>query len=394
MLDVMADALADALDEDLVLSLTEELVGFDSQLPNDGPLAEHVAARMRALGCFDDVVVQPVVPGRSNVIGVLRGSGGARTLMLNGHLDVGKVAGVWDRSPFDLVRRGDRLYGLGVSDMKGSVAAMIAAGAALGRSALPRRGDVLVAAVIHHDVCGLGTKFLLASWDGPIDAAIVGEPTDLCIQTAHGGAWQFRLRTMGEPGHPSRSGGTVSAIDSMMLLLSALKTDRLTYDRDRAFGGLPILTVGTISGGSAPSRMAEECIVEGDIRTVPGMDQTSLMEDIRRIIDELRSEIPSLEADVTPLACQRPFRGSGESDLARLVQQAHRTITGRDPHVTDGLPASAYVTDAADLSRAGITTVVYGPGDWRAGPEESVLATDLVAAARVYGLVAQRYSAE
>ena len=81
--------------------------------------------------------------------------------------------------------------------MKGAVACQVMAAAAIARAHLGLPGTLTVTSVIHHNVCGLGTKFFLNMWDRPIHAAINGEPTDLGIQIAHGGAWQFELTTRG-----------------------------------------------------------------------------------------------------------------------------------------------------------------------------------------------------
>src|SRR5206468_8266059 len=136
-------------------------------------------------------------------------------------------------------------------------------------------GSVTVTAVVHHGIPGVGTKYFLDAWDRPIHAAINGEPTDLKIQVAHGGCWQFQLTTYGKPVHNSRREEGIDAIRKMMSVLSGLDESILTNDGDveNSIPGLPRMVVGVIEGGPAPSRTAERCIARGDIRIPPGMTQ-------------------------------------------------------------------------------------------------------------------------
>jgi len=386
-----AAAVADLVDVDALLSIAAGMVRFPSQIPNEAALGAFVVERMRSIGGFDEVIVQPVIGDRVNVIGIVRGSGSGPNIVLNGHLDVGAPLGAWTRDPYEPEIEDGFLYGHGLSDMKGAVAAQIAAASAIARSPLKRSGDVVVTAVIHHDVCGLGTKFFLGSWDRPIHAAINGEPTDLKIQLAHGGAWQFELVTYGRAVHSSRKEDGINAITAMARVMAALDDSVLTHDPELEFGGLPRLVIGQIEGGTSPSRTAERCAIRGDIRTLPGMTQETLLADLERVLESLRADHPDFKAEVRGTVYQRPFRVDEASPVVGLIQSAHRDVVGRDPDVTDELPVSAYVTDSTDLARAGIPTVLYGPCAWRTDPNERVRVDDLVTAARVYAVAALRF---
>jgi acetylornithine deacetylase/succinyl-diaminopimelate desuccinylase-like protein len=380
------------VDQAELAELAAQLCRYPSALPDEAEVSRFLAGAMRELGCFDEVIEQHVLGGRCNVIGVLRGTSAGGAVLLNGHLDTPMLLDGWTRDPYGGEIHGGRVYGLGVSDMKGAVASMVAASAALARSGVERPRDVVLSAVIHHDTVGLGTKFFLDSWDRPIAACVNGEPTDLRIQTAHGGAWQFELETRGRPAHNCRQEEGVDAIAAMGRVLDRLSVDRLTFDPATALPGLPRIVVGTISGGVSPSRTAARCRVTGDLRIADGMTQESVTADVQALLDELAAEDPDFHATVRCLAYQRPFRGSAESPMSRAVAQAHQAICRSGPVITDGLPMSAAVTDASDLSRRGIDTVVYGPGDWTVDPDESVAIDDLVTAARVYAEAIVIYS--
>jgi acetylornithine deacetylase/succinyl-diaminopimelate desuccinylase-like protein len=384
-------AVADAVDEAALVELTSELAQFPSHIPDEGELGVFLHEKLLGFGCFDEVRLQPVVPGRFNVIATLRGRGGGRNLLLNGHTDVPLPTGRWARDPYSGAVEDGVVHGVGLTDMKGAIASMAHAGLALAESSVDRRGDLVFSAVIHHNVCGLGTRFFLSSWDRPLHAAINGEPTDLHIQVAHGGAWQFQLTTRGKAAHLSRHG--VNAISKMVRLVDALHVDRLTYDPDRMLEGLPRIVVGMIEGGIGPSRTAEKCVARGDVRLGPGMSEDSLRADFAAVVAELQAADPELIAEIDGLSYQRPFAVDRDHEIVALVADAHAAATGSGspPPIDDGLPVSSYVTDSSDLVKAGIPTAIYGPGDWRGEPDETIAVADLVTAARTYAAAAARF---
>jgi acetylornithine deacetylase len=249
---------------------------------------------------------------------------------------------------------------------------------------------VTVTAVMHHGIPGVGTKYFLDAWDRPIHAAINAEPTDLKVQIAHGGCWQFQLTTFGTPVHNSRREEGVDAIRKMLRVLSGLDESILTFDAAQAIAGLPRMVVGVIEGGPSPSRTADRCVVRGDIRISPGMTQQSLMADFERYLEDLRSADPQLRVSVSQIVHQRPYRIAADAPVVRILSEAVSRVTGATPIISDGLPASAYVTDAPDFMRNGIPTVVYGPGDWKVEPDERIRIGDMLTAARVYALTAAR----
>jgi len=378
------------IDEVGLVKLASDMVRIPSQIPNEGALAEFTARAMRTLGCFDEVFTQPVVPGRPNVVGILRGSGDGPTFLLNGHLDTGAPTDGWEHDPYEPVLKDGYLTGFGITDMKGAVACMIKAAEAVARSGLRRRGHLVITAVVHHDVCGLGTKFFLASNDMPLHMGICGEPTGLQVQLAHGGAWQFELITYGRGEHISRRERGLNATSQMLRLLAALDERKLTHDPNHGLEGLPRLLVGYMQGGTTTNRTAEQCIARGDVRIVPGMTADSLRRDFQDVIQRLAAADADFKAEVRMLTYQRPYQIDPQAPVVRLVADAHRAVTGQAPLFSKALPVSSYVTDAADLVRAGIPTVVYGPGNWTLEPNERISVAELVTATKVFALAAAR----
>lgn len=389
-MDIRPDILFTHIDANEVIALAGGLAAIPSEIPNEGPIANYLAAEMRKSGAFDEVHLQDIVPGRPNVIGVVRGSGEGPNLLLNGHLDTGAPTGEWSRGPYDVYRDDDFLYGFGLTDMKGAVACLVKAAEAVARADLRPKGDLVVTAVVHHDVCGLGTKFFLESNDRPFAMCINGEPTGLRLQLAHGGAWQFELTTHGVAEHISRREGGVDATAKMIKLLAALDERQFTFDPNRTLEGLPRLVVGQVNGGTAASRTAANCTARGDVRIVPGMTADTLAADFRQVIADIAAADPEFRAEVRTLVYQRPFRIDPDSPVVALTAKAHCDVTGEEPETSTGLPVCSYVTDSSDIVRHGIPTVVYGPSNWRMVPDERISIADMVTATQVYALAAAR----
>ncbi len=389
-MDICADDLFAHIDEGELVDLAAGLARIPSEIPNEGRIANFLAAEMRKSGAFDAVHLQDVVPGRPNVIGIVRGSGDGPNILLNGHLDTGAPAGEWSHDPYYSFVKDGHLYGFGLTDMKGAVACLVKAAEAIARAGVQPRGDVVVSAVVHHDVCGLGTKFFLESNDRPFAMCINGEPTGLRLQLAHGGAWQFELTTHGVAEHISRREGGVDAMQKMIKLLAALDESKLTFDPAQALEGLPRLVVGQISGGTAASRTADRCTARGDVRIVPSMTAETLSADFNAVIADLAAGDSDFRADVRTLVYQRPFRIDPDASVVKLTGQAHHDVTGENAVASAGLPVCSYVTDSSDIVRHGIPTVVYGPSNWRVVTDERISIAEMITATKVYALAAAR----
>jgi acetylornithine deacetylase/succinyl-diaminopimelate desuccinylase-like protein len=370
------------VDSDLVVDLARGICRIPSPLGGEKPLAVYVADRLRELGF--EVELQDVVLDRPNVVAIRRGNPAFQSFMLNGHLDIPEPFGEWSRDPYDPWVEDGLLYGGGLQDMKGGVACLIAGAAAAAQLDPATSGDVIVTVVMHHDTTGVGTKFFLAQNAWPIDAGVCGEPTNLKVQLFHGGAWAWEIATRGVPRHQSRLEEGVNAITGMMEILRRLTPEALTFTPDPRYSHLPRAVVGMIAGGAFTSMTAESCQARGDIRYLPTMSVDGMKQDVRRVIADVCAEMPGLSGEVRTFAHQWPFEIAEDASVVQSLIAAHTEVTGSPPQTTVGLPAGAFITDAADMIRHDIPTVVYGPGDWNTTPDESIPVRDLAIAASVY----------
>jgi acetylornithine deacetylase len=349
-----------AVDREFLTQTLVDMVRIDSRNPSvspDGPgeaeLGAYVANLLSGLGL--DVTVHEVEPGRVNVVGILRGAGGGRSLMLNGHLDTVGVEGMKD--PFSADMRDGRLYGRGSQDMKGSLAAMIAAVKALVDARASLAGDVMIAMVADEEYMSIGTADLVKRYS--TDAAIVTEPTEMALCRAHRGYIWYEVETIGRAAHGSRFEEGIDANMYMGRFLARLDLleQELRQRPPHPLVGPPSLHAAMIQGGTDVSTYAARCNLKVERRYVPGESEPGATQELQEIIDALAKEDPTFKATVKPYVDRPPFEIGEDVDIVRVVDACLASSLGESPaHV--GAP---FWTDAAFLAFAGIETLLLGP---------------------------------
>lgn len=301
-----------------------------------------------------DVATSEAEPGRTNVVG--RFGAGPRRLVLNGHLDTVGVRGM-TVDPFAAEVRRGRLTGRGACDMKGGIAALLAAAHRMARDGWDG-GELMVALTADEEHASVGMRALVDA-GLEADGAVVCEPTGLAVMPAHKGFLWLELAFRGRAAHGSRPDRGIDAIRHAAAYLQRLEA----YERDELGGrehpllGRPSFHAGTIRGGSAPSVYPAECELVVERRTLPDEVDAEVVEEFRAVLDGLRESIPDLDAELTP-GLARPGTEVPESaPVVDLLVQAleDEGLEGRIRGMT------AWV-DAAFLNVAGIPAVCFGPG--------------------------------
>jgi acetylornithine deacetylase len=317
----------------------------------EGAMAEVTASLLEGWGL--DTVVQEVAPGRMNVTATLKGEG--PTLLLNGHLDTVGIAGM-AVEPFGAEIEGDRLIGRGSCDMKGGVAALLAATANL--AAGGSRPNLVVALTADEEHASLGMSAFV---DGDVraDLAVVCEPTSLAVMPAHKGFVWISVDFRGVAAHGSRPEVGIDAIRHAGLYLAALDeyAEELRSKAEHPLLGYGSLHAGTIAGGSAESVYPGHCRLLLERRTMPGESPEEVVREFQRVLDDLRVREPALDAQLE-MTLERP--GSEVAADSRLVSgllDAAKSVGV--PSVVEGM--TAWV-DAAFLNESGVPAVCYGPG--------------------------------
>ncbi len=310
--------------------------------------------------------------------------------ILQGHVDVvpsGDLA-AWHSDPFTPVRTADRMIGRGACDMKGGVAAILAA-----VEALPRLDDVppfAVHLVVGEEDGGLGA-FATLQRGHTGDRCVIPEPTDLQLVTANAGALTFRIEVAGLATHGSTAYAGSSAIDSYLPIHRALGDlqARRNLDPEPLMREFPVaypLSVGRVRAGDWASSVPDRLVAEGRyglrIEEDPAVARCELEDAVREAADRdpfLREHPPVVSWP------GGQFRGGHlpvGDPLRDRVLAAHVEVTGVAPIRERGAP---YGSDLRLYAGAGIPTLHYGPGDVRLahGPDESVPLSQVVVTAAV-----------
>ncbi|MGW3078105.1 ArgE/DapE family deacylase [Kitasatospora sp. NPDC001132] len=293
-------------------------------------------------------------PGRPSLVAVVRGTGGGRSLMLNGHLDTVSLAD-YDGDPLDPLVRDGQMHGRGTFDMKGGIAAMmVAAARATVRS--PLRGDVILALVADEEHASSGTEEVLRSFTA--DAAIVTEPSHLEVTLAHKGFAWFDIEIAGRAAHGSRPELGIDAIAKAGHFLVALEElgQRLARGPAHPLMGTGTVHASMIHGGEEPSTYPAHCRITLERRTVPGETADSVEQELTTVLDHLTATVPDFGYRIQRGLHREPFEADPEALIVRTFTRHAEAVLGRPPVVR----AEPYWTDCALLDRAGIPCLLFG----------------------------------
>jgi acetylornithine deacetylase len=410
-------------------SARDELVAFLQRLVQLPSLPGHeqkaqrfVADKLRSLGLGVEVIASDLndlkdhpafcddgVPFRErlNVVGLWPGTarpaGGsnARTLILNGHMDVVPTGSetLWSESPWSGAVRGGKLYGRGSCDMKAGVTANIFAIQILQRMGFRPAADILVESVIGEESGGVGTLTTIVK-GFKADAAIITEPTQLHLCPVQAGALTFRIKVSGRAIHACMKPYGVSAIEKFYLVLQAvqeLERRRHVEYRNALYenpNNIAPVNFGTLRAGDWPSTVPDELVVEGRFGVMPGEStataRAAMDAALRRASAAdawLKEHPPTLEW----------FEGQFESGqtpqdspIVESIADCHSQMFGRAPIVQG-------VTYGSDLrlftNHGGIPAVLYGPGNVLNAHtvDEFVELEEVVAATKVLALIVARW---
>ena len=403
------EAIPAALDQQALIELAVELVSIPSPTGDELEIAERMEAVLRELGL--DVVLQEVEEGRANVLGVLAGEGGGPSLMLNGHMDTSYSGEEpWLRAipgfqPRGFVREG-RIYGLGISNMKGALASYVAAVRALREAGVRLRGDLLVAAVAgeiektqwgefrgrRYRGYSAGSRHLVAH-GGVADMCIVGEPTEGKLVLTHYGSVWLRLSTSGPFVHTAFSRGRLgeNSIVRMRDILDAVLEWIPTWEERASYGGKRgIVNLGAVTGGFPwrVSRTPHRTDLFLDVRVPPTIAMSEARSAVAELARELRTRFPEhgVESEVYVTA---PGAEIPEAHpLVAAVAEAHEHVFGERP----ARDVVHWFSDASVLTRYGVATINYGTSSGLPDAEmgENLDIGALVDTAKVYALTAAR----
>jgi acetylornithine deacetylase len=340
------------------VALTAELVAINSVNPSlipgaagESAIADACATWLQHHGF--DVHRLESTPGRPTIVGIARGTGGGKSLMLEGHYDTVTLAG-YDGNPLEPRTENGRLYGRGAFDMKSGVAAMMVAAARA--IATPLRGDVLVCCVADEEHSSLGTAEVLTLFTA--DAGIVTEPMLLEPCLAHKGFVWLDVTIHGRAAHGSRYDLGIDAIAKAGHFLVALDAwaRHLTGQPGHPQLGPGSIHASIIRGGEEASSYPATCTITIERRTIPGETSESVIAELTAILDRLETTVEEFSYSLEPGLVRDPFEADPTSDIVLAVLRHAEAVLGYQPE----LRAEPFWTDASLLDQAGIPCLLFG----------------------------------
>jgi acetylornithine deacetylase len=369
-----------------VVALLQRLIQFESVTGNEAQIQAFIAERLGGLGLEVDrfeadpealrrypgfLEPEKAMAGRPNVVGVWKGRGGGRSLLLNGHVDTVPVepAGEWTHGPLSGTVADGKVWGRGASDMKAGVAAIIMAVDILRDLGMPPGGDVIVESVVDEERTGLGT--LACVHRGyRADAGICCETSDLQVMPACIGRMWFTIHVRGKPAGISARWEGVSAIDKAMKFVGAveaLEAMRIEDLHHPLFpdnrGALPC-AVTMFRSGTFPSITPEEATLRGSMGLMPYEDPAEAEAQLRAQVGRVCEADPWLRRHPARVTTDAGYVAAGaeipsDHPIVETVGRCYRDATGRPPVLGARMGAS----DTRFLIRHGGTpTVIFGPG--------------------------------
>ena len=300
-----------------------------------------------------DVEQHKVFPRRHNILARLSPKTPRYRVVLAPHMDTVGHASMPD-TLFDPVRKGDRLFGRGACDTKGSVAAMLTALLNVARGPQrPRETEIVFAALVDEEVNQSGSRALVRK-GFRADLAVVGEPTRLQVVTAHKGDLWLTLRTHGRAAHGARPELGRNAVHAMARVVDLLETkySRRIAKKRHPLLGCATVNVGSIRGGTQPNIVPDRCEITVDRRTVPGEQDAMVIREIRSLLKQ-----EGLNAEVIDDKALAPCWPMETDPGLPLVQSLMRVAKQRAP------VGVHYFSDAAVFAVGGTPSVLFGPGD-------------------------------
>ena len=390
----------------------DELVGRESEV---AALVSRVHA---AAGAELDVFA--IEPGRDNAVGTVRGSGGGRSLVLNGHIDVvppGNPA-FWTVDPFAGTEVDGRIWGRGATDMKAGVLAQAYAAVALRRAGVRLAGDLVLAAVVGEEVGDHEAGTTATIRRGHVaDVAVIAEPTappdPLAIAPVTPGMLWFVVRVEGRAAHAGFRGETVhptvygqalgvNAIDKLFLVYEGLRrledewaqTKRHPLFPNGKFGILPGVIRGGPYGIDVPFFLAESAEIEYCAILYPDEPTSAARAEIEARLAGVAAADPWLREHPPTVDWRlawEPYRLDPEHPIMAALAVSHeRAAVGTRFAGPPPVRGFGGVCDATWYEQAGIPAVIYGPGDLRLAhaSDEHVEVDEVITACRTFALLA------
>jgi acetylornithine deacetylase len=369
-----------------IVEYLQKLISFNSITGNEGEIQEFIADTLIQSGLEVDKFepdietlrsyngfLEPELPfdDRPNIVGVWKGSGGGKSLLLNGHVDTVPTEPLeqWNQHPLSGAIVEGKVIGRGASDMKAGIAAMTMAVVLLKRAGVQLKGDLILEYVVDEERTGLGTLACVGR-GYQADAGICCETSDLEIMAACIGRMWFTIKVRGKPTGISARWEGVSSIDKAIKLVQAvddlekirfMELHHPLYPDNR--GALPC-AVTMFNAGTFPSITPEFTVLRGSMGLMPYEDPQEVKQQLTEQIERISKTDPWLRNHMPEVSIEGGYVAAGaeipiDHPIMEVLKRNFLKITGREPVVSGRMGAA----DTRFLIRVGNTpTAIFGPG--------------------------------
>jgi len=325
---------------------------------NERLVAEIIKNYLEPLG-FETKLYEPE-HNRTSLLAVLKGAGGGRSLVMNGHIDIGPIGNGWTVDPLGGEIKDGKIFGRGTGDMKSGIAAMICASEIVVNSKIKRLGDLYLTCVADESSGGhKGTGYLIKNAYIDADMGIICEPSGGDIGIAHRGVVWMEITIKGKSGQASRPWSGKNSISYMGKVISGIddKLPKILGSKVHNILPSPTYSFGVISGGIKTNVIAENCTLTIDRRTLPGEKTLDVISEVKEICKNTINN-SEVEFNVKPIMVVEPSEVKENSEVVEECRKASRNVLNREPQIggTGGFTDAHWFNNNLH-----IPTVIYGP---------------------------------
>ncbi|EHM4865434.1 TPA: ArgE/DapE family deacylase [Listeria monocytogenes] len=342
------------------IQILKDIVNINSTNGHEEQVANYLQKLLAEHGIESEKVQYDV--DRASLVSEI-GSSDEKVLAFSGHMDVVDAGDVskWKFPPFEATEHEGKLYGRGATDMKSGLAAMVIAMIELHEEKQKLNGKIRLLATVGEEVGELGAEQLTQKgYADDLDGLIIGEPSGHRIVYAHKGSINYTVKSTGKNAHSSMPEFGVNAIDNLLLFYNEVEKFVKSIDATNEILGDFIHNVTVIDGGNQVNSIPEKAQLQGNIRSIPEMDNETVKQVLVKIINKLNKQ-ENVNLELIFDYDKQPVFSDKNSDLVHIAKSVASDI------VKEEIPLLGIsgTTDAAEFTKAkkAFPVIIFGPGN-------------------------------
>lgn len=348
------------MERDRKIQILKDIVNIDSTNGHEEQVANYLQKLFAEHGIESEKVQYDV--DRASLVSEI-GSNDGKVLAFSGHMDVVDAGDVskWKFPPFEATEHEGKIYGRGATDMKSGLAAMVIAMIELHEEKQKLNGKIRLLATVGEEVGELGAEQLTQKgYADDLDGLIIGEPSGHRIVYAHKGSINYTVKSTGKNAHSSMPEFGVNAIDNLLLFYNEVEKFVKSIDATNEILGDFIHNVTVIDGGNQVNSIPEKAQLQGNIRSIPEMDNETVKQVLVKIINKLNKQ-ENVNLELIFDYDKQPVFSDKNSDLVHIAKSVASDI------VKEEIPLLGIsgTTDAAEFTKAKkeFPVIIFGPGN-------------------------------